>query len=134
MYADITIVGFLGADPEMIITEDGTSVTNIRVAVNVPGKEREGVINPQWYGVVTFGKQADAVNEYLNKGSKVMVSGHFRPEEYDASDDDAQYEELKTSLKIVAQTVVFLDSSDDDKEGGKTKKKEKAKKEKKPKN
>ena len=76
-YSKTIIVGNLGADAEMRYTPSGAAVSNFRVAVNERWNNREG--QPQekttWFRVAVWGKQAEAINQYLVKGKQVLVEG-----------------------------------------------------------
>jgi single-strand DNA-binding protein len=83
MYQKIIIAGHLGGDPEMRYMPDGTAVTNFSVATNrrwtdgQSGEQREETI---WFRVSVWRRQAETANEYLSKGSQVLVEGRIRPD------------------------------------------------------
>jgi single-strand DNA-binding protein len=79
MYQEILLIGNLGRDPEMKYLPDGTAVTNFSMATSSYRKDGNATA---WFRVAFFGKQAENANQYLNKGSKVMVKGEL---EFDAS-------------------------------------------------
>lgn len=77
MFQKLTIVGNLGRDPEMRYLPDGTAVTNLNIATNRRYTKSDGtaVSETTWFRVSVWGKPAEACNEYLQKGSKVLVEG-----------------------------------------------------------
>lgn len=76
--ASISILGTVGRDPEMRYTPSGTAVTTFPVAVNTWRKSGdEGKEVTAWYRVSVFGKQAESVNQYVMKGSSVLVEGNL---------------------------------------------------------
>ncbi|NLF64674.1 MAG: single-stranded DNA-binding protein [Chloroflexi bacterium] len=80
MYQKIIIVGNLGRDPEMRYMPDGTAVTNLNVATNRRWNDpRSGEAREEttWFRVAVWGKQAETVNQYLSKGSQVLVEGRL---------------------------------------------------------
>ncbi len=79
MYQKLTIVGNVGRDPEMRYMGDGTAVTNFSVATNRSWTNRDGekVDETTWFRVSVWGRQAEATNQYLSKGSKVLVEGRL---------------------------------------------------------
>jgi single-strand DNA-binding protein len=81
-YHTIIIVGNLGNDPEMRYTGSGTAVTNLNVATNRVYSNSEGnqVKETTWFRVSVWGKQAENCNQYLNKGSQVLVEGRINPD------------------------------------------------------
>ena len=101
----ITIVGYLGRDPEIRYLADGTAICNFSVATTEKRKDQTG--EPReittWFRVSVFGRQADACNEYLSKGSQVYVEGRLSLNEY--TDRDG---ERRTSVEVRANDVQFL--------------------------
>ena len=77
----IILIGNLGNDPELR-EAGGTSVTNLRVAVNRRFNKQvdEGTVQVDqvtWFDVSVWGKQAEACAEYLKKGRQVAVEGEL---------------------------------------------------------
>jgi single-strand DNA-binding protein len=113
MYQKITIVGNLGRAPEMRYLDSGQAVTNLNVATNrrwtdqATGQQQEEVC---WFRVSVWGKQAEACNQYLEKGRQVLVEGRLKPDPanggpriYARSDGTAG-----ASFEVVAERVQFL--------------------------
>jgi single-strand DNA-binding protein len=82
MYHNIIIAGNLGKDPEMRYTPSGQAVTNFNVATNRQYTTSDGnqVKETIWFRVSTWGKTAETMNQYLKKGSKVLVEGRLNPD------------------------------------------------------
>ncbi len=82
MYHTIIIVGNLGKDPEMRYLASGQAVTNFSVATNrqYTGSDGQPVKETIWFRVAVWGKQAESSNQYLKKGSKVLVEGRLTPD------------------------------------------------------
>lgn len=110
MYQTCIIVGNLGADAEMRYTPSGTAVSNFRVAVNERWTDREG--QPQerttWFRVALWGRQAEAINQYLVKGRQVLVEGSIDASAYTAQDGTA-----RASLELRARNVRLLGTRGD---------------------
>ena len=114
MYQKITIAGSLGRDPEMRFTPSGQAVTNLNIATNhqYTNNSGERINETTWWRVSVWGKQAESCNQYLRKGSKVLVEGRMNtdpatggPRIWNANDGTP-----RASFEITAQTVRFLDS------------------------
>lgn len=107
MYQQITIIGHLGADPAMKFTPDGKAVANFSVATSRKYKDTE---ETTWFRVSTWDKQAEACNQYLHKGSKVLVEGRLRPDE---SGNPTVFQRKDgswgASYEVTAESVRFLD-------------------------
>lgn len=122
MYQKLTIVGNLGGDPEMRYTPNGQAVTNLNIATNrqYTANSGERVKETTWFRVSVWGKQAEACNQYLKKGSKVLVEGRMTadpatggPRVWTGNDGST-----RASFEVTAQTVRFLSSRSDDQGGG----------------
>ena len=114
MYQKVTIVGNLGKDPEMRFTPSGQPVTSFPVATNrsYTGSDGQRVKETVWFRVSAWGKQAEASNNFLHKGSKVLVEGRLSadpatggPRIYNRQDGTSG-----SSFELTAMTVQFLDS------------------------
>ena len=82
MYQKLTIVGNLGSDPEMRYMPDGTAVTSFSVATNRRWNDQSGqpVNETTWFRVSVWGRRAETANQYLSKGSRVLVEGRLQPD------------------------------------------------------
>lgn len=82
MYQKLLLIGNLGRDPEMRYTPSGAAVTNFNLATNRSWTDSNGQKQEEtcWFRVSVWGNQAEAVNQYLNQGSRVMVEGRLRPD------------------------------------------------------
>lgn len=115
MYQTIIVVGNLGRDPEMRYTPSGSAVTNFNIATNRQWTNSEGnqVKETVWFRISAWGKQAESCNQYLQKGSRVLVEGRL------IADPDTGGPKLwfredgspAASFEVNAQTVRFLSSS-----------------------
>ena len=82
MYHTIIIVGNLGKDPEMRYTPSGQAVTSFSVASNRSWTDSNGQKQTEviWFRISAWGKQAEICNQYLKKGSKVLIEGRLTPD------------------------------------------------------
>lgn len=97
-----TFIGRLGRDPEVRRTTSGDAVSNFTLAVGWKGKEKEGT---EWVPVVSHGKLAEIIGQYLRKGSQVHISGRFRTRKWQDKDGNDRY-----STEIVASQMQMLGS------------------------
>lgn len=80
-YHTIIAVGNLGRDPEMRYTPSGDAVCELNVATNrTYTHNNERVKETTWFRVSVWGKQAESCNNFLRKGSMVLVEGELRPD------------------------------------------------------
>lgn len=69
MVAKAIMIGNLGNTPELRYAQSGTAVCNLRLAVNSRGKG--GVDETDWFDVACFGRTAEAVAQYCDKGERL---------------------------------------------------------------
>ena len=101
----ITVVGYLGKDPELRYTPQGTAVCNISVATTEKRKNRAGQNEEHtiWFRVSIWGRQAETAHEYLARGRQVYIEGRLRLEEYTDRDGNK-----RISPEVKATDVQFL--------------------------
>ena len=112
MYQKLIIIGNLGRDPEMRYTPDGKPNTTFSVATSRKAGDKD---ETTWFRVSVWGNQAEACNQYLRKGSKVLVEGRLRP---DANTGAPQVWQKKdgtwgASFDVTAENVRFLSGKDE---------------------
>ena len=114
MYHKIILVGNLGRDPEPRYLPSGTMVCNFSMATSEKwtgqdGQQQERTI---WWRVAVFGKAGEACNEYLKKGSKVLVEGRMNadPKTGNPRMFTRQDGSMGTSFEVTAAAVKFLSS------------------------
>lgn len=114
MYHTIIIVGNVGKDPEMRFTPSGQAVTSFSVATNrqYTASNGEQVKETIWFRVSAWGKQAEICNQYLRKGSKVLVEGRLTPDKNTGGPRvwTKQDGGVGASFEVTASTVRFLSS------------------------
>ena len=108
----IIIVGNLGRDPEMRYAPNGNAVTSLSVASNRQYTDSSGqkVKETTWFRVSVWGKQAENVNTYLQKGSSVLIEGELRPDKETGNPRTFTRADGSTgaSYEVNARTVRFL--------------------------
>lgn len=114
MWHTFQAIGNLGRDPEMRYLPSGTAVTSFSIAINKEftsaGGER--VKQTIWARISVFGKSAEACNQYLKKGSRVLVVGELSPDKATGGPHIWTNAEgnPQASYEITASTVRFLSS------------------------
>jgi single-strand DNA-binding protein len=114
MYHTIIIVGNLGRDPEMRYTPSGQAVTNFNVATSRQYTASDGTLVKEtiWFRVSAWGKQAETSNQYLRKGSKVLVEGRLVPDMATGGPRTFTRQDGTTgaAFEVSAATIRFLSS------------------------
>ena len=102
MSASITLVGRLGADPDLKFGQNGKAVVRLRVVTNsrrmIDGAWKD--VDATWWSVVAFGPLAEQATETLSKGHAVILVGKAR----ESSWTDKEGNERK-SIEVVADSL-----------------------------
>jgi single-strand DNA-binding protein len=107
----VVITGNLTKDPELRSTGGGTSVCEMRVAVNSRrknGQTGQWEDKPNYFDVVVFGAQADNCATYLQRGRPVAVEGRLDWREWEAKEGGGK----RQAVQIIANSIQFLGSRD----------------------
>ncbi len=113
----VTLLGRVGADPELRSTKSGTAVIQLRLATDRYSKN--GPAETDWHSVVVWSKSAEAVARYVAKGDRVHVTGRLQQHSWQTDSG-----ERRSKVEVHASEVIFLDSRgdrngrDDREEGG----------------
>jgi single-strand DNA-binding protein len=108
MLNKVTLIGRLGADPEVRYMPSGSAVANISLATNFRWKDKqtgEKKESTEWHRVVFFNRLAEIVGEYLKKGAQVYVEGRLQTRKWQ---DQAGHDRYTT--EIIATEMQMLDT------------------------
>ncbi len=100
----VILLGNLGADPELRMTNGGTAVLNIRLATSESylDRNKQRQERTEWHRVVVWGRRAEALGKILTKGDRILIEGGLRTSSYDDKDGHKRY-----TTEIVATNVVL---------------------------
>lgn len=103
----VMIIGRLGIDPEMRLTNSGSPVTTFRLAVGRQWRDGngEGRDETEWFSVVAWNKLAEICNQYLTKGSRVYVEGRLQTRSW----EDQQSGQTRYKTEVIATDMIILD-------------------------
>ena len=102
----VTLIGYLGRDPETRSTAAGDSVAQFTLATTetwkdkATGEKREAT---EWHRVVLYRKLAEIAGQYLKKGSLVYVEGRLQTRKWTGKDDVERY-----VVEIIADDLRML--------------------------
>src|ERR1051326_6219603 len=100
----ISMIGYLGRNPEMKTTTDGQSVVNFPIATTQKRKDQgESKDQTTWFSANFWNGQAELANENLKKGSPVYLEGRLRAREY--TDKEGR---LRVKLEVVGTQIHLL--------------------------
>jgi len=103
----VMLIGNLTRDPELRYLQSGTAVCDFGLAVNrnfktSSGEQREEVL---FVDITAWGRQAEVVSEFLQKGRPVFVEGRLKLDQW--TTDDGQ---KRSKMNVVMENFQFLDS------------------------
>lgn len=101
---NVILMGRLTRDPELKSTTSGKSIASFSLAVDRQGQSDE----TDFFDVTAWEKLAELIEQYLSKGSKVLVQGRLQLDRWDSNG------EKRSKVSITATDVTFLDSSSDE--------------------
>lgn len=89
----VILIGNLGRDAELRYTQGGDGVATFNLATSKKFKDRSGDMQErtEWHRCVLWGKRAEALNQYLTKGSKLMVEGELQTRKWTDKDGHDRY-------------------------------------------
>lgn len=102
-----TLIGRLGADPEIRHMPNGDAVATIRLATTRRWKDKstnDRKEETEWHRVVIFGSLAKVAGEYLKKGSLAHFEGRIRTQKWQGQDGQDRF-----TTEIVANEMIMLD-------------------------
>lgn len=100
----IDLVGRLTKDPELTFTPgNGTAVTRFTLAVNRPRLDKNKPQEADFINCVCFGKRAEAIANYVQKGHRFGVSGRLQIKKYVDKEGNNRW-----STDVVVEDFEFL--------------------------
>lgn len=121
MLNKVTLIGNLGADPEVKSFQNGGRVANLRIATTEKWKDRqtqERKERTEWHSVaVANDGLVGVVEQYLRKGSKVYIEGQLRTRKWQDRDGNDRYS-TEVVLAGMGGKLIMLDSGGEDRGSG----------------
>ena len=89
----VQLIGNLGMNPEIKTLDSGKKLAKFSIATNEQYKNAKGekVEDTQWHNLIAWGKTADIIEKYLQKGNEVAVEGKLNNRSYDDKDGNKRY-------------------------------------------
>ncbi len=100
----VILMGRLTREPEVRYSANGGAVAKYSLAVDRRFK-REGEATADFLNITSFGKQGEFVEKYLHKGTKIVVEGEIRNNNYTNKNGEKVY-----SFEIITSRVEFAES------------------------
>ncbi|HHE06198.1 MAG TPA: single-stranded DNA-binding protein [Epsilonproteobacteria bacterium] len=110
MYNKIILAGNLTRDIEIRYTQSGAAIGNTAIATSrkfksQTGEQKEEVL---FVDITFFGRTAEIANQYLRKGSKVLVDGRLKLDQWTAQDGSK-----RSKHSVTVENLQMLGSRDE---------------------
>jgi single-strand DNA-binding protein len=102
----VILLGNITRDPELKYAQSGTTVCNFGMAVSEKYKDKE---TTSFFDLVAFGKVAEIIEQYTQKGSPLFIEGKLKQESW----EDKQTGQKRSKVVIVVESVQLLGSRSD---------------------
>jgi len=115
MFNKVILVGNLTRDIELRYTQGGMAIAKTGIATNRKFKKQNGeqVDETMFIDITFFGRSAEIANQYLRRGSKVLVEGRLMLEQW--TDQNGQ---KRSKHSVNVEEMKMLDSRADAMQGG----------------
>lgn len=109
----VMLLGNLGADPELKMTQGGQAVLKLRLATSESYLDRNNTRQErtEWHSVTVWGKRAEGLARILTKGERVFVEGGLRTSSYEKNG------EKRYSTEVNATNVILNGAKSDPRPG-----------------
>ncbi|MBU1667479.1 single-stranded DNA-binding protein [bacterium] len=110
MYNKVVLVGNLTRDVEIRYSQGGSAVGNVGIATSRKWKTPTGEQKDEvmFIDLTFFGRTAEIANQYLRKGSKVLVDGRLVFQQWTAQDGSK-----RSKHAVTVETLQMLDTKAD---------------------
>lgn len=105
----VQLIGNVGQEPTITNLDNGKKVARLSLATNEHYKNANGEkqTDTQWHTVVAWGKSAEIIEKYVNKGKEIAVEGKLSSRSYEDKEGVKRY-----VTEVVANEILLLGNSD----------------------
>lgn len=99
----VLLLGNLGADPELRVTQGGSAILKLRLATTETYLDNSNTRQErtEWHQVTLFGKRGESLAKLLRKGERIFVEGRIQTTSYD-KDGEKRYR-----TEVVATNIIL---------------------------
>jgi len=101
----VQLIGHVGQDPKTTQLESGKKVARLSLATNENHKNGKGekVTDTHWHNIVAWGKTADIIEKYVQKGREIGIVGKLRTRSYTMDDGNQRH-----LTEVVATEILLM--------------------------
>ena len=100
-----TVLGYLGREPRITITSNGSLRAHISIATTETWQDETGemVERTDWHQIVAFGRFAEVIRDHCQKRTKLYVEGPMQTRQWVDGDGMKHFR-----TEIIAQNIQFV--------------------------
>ena len=103
----VVLVGRLVRDAQMKYTNSGLAICEFAVAINNRRKQGdEWVDEAHFFDVTLFGRQGEAIQQYLTQGKQVGINGRLKQDRWETTEG-----QKRSKVGVIADNVMLLGGS-----------------------
>lgn len=101
----VQLIGNVGNDPEIKTLESGKKLAHLTIATNERYKNEKGekVEQTEWHRVTAWGKVAEIIEKYVEKGKEVAIEGKLTHRSYEDKNGEKRY-----LTEVVVNEILLL--------------------------
>lgn len=106
----VILIGNLTRDPDLRVTNSGLSICKLGLAVNrnYTTKEGESKDETTYVDIDAFGKQAEILSKYMQKGKPLMIEGRLKLDQWESNEG-----QKRSKLGVVLENFQFIGGRDE---------------------
>jgi len=101
----VRLIGRVGNNPEVKNLDGGKKVATLTLATNEVyyNDKNEKVETTQWHNLVAWGKVAEIIEKFVEKGKEIAIEGKLTYRNYDDKDGNKRY----VTEVVINEIVLF---------------------------
>ena len=101
----VQLIGNVGQEPTITNLENDRKVARLSLATNETYKNAKGekVTSTEWHTIVAWGKTADIIEKFVDKGKEIAIEGKLTSRSYDDKEGVKRY-----VTEVVANEILLL--------------------------
>lgn len=101
----VQLIGYVGQEPEIKIIEGGRKLAKLTLATNEVyyNDNKEKVTDTQWHNITAWGKTAEVIENFVNKGKEIMIEGKLTYRNWEDKNGDKRH-----STEIIINELLLL--------------------------
>lgn len=101
----VQLIGNVGQEPVVLNLESGKKVVRLSLATNESFKNSNGEkqTDTNWHNIVAWGKTAEIIEKYVNKGKEIAIEGKLISRSYETKEGEKRY-----VTEVVVSEILLL--------------------------